>query len=243
VLSRFKFRPTLVPTLFTMPALVLMIGLSIWQVDRLQWKTALIAERHARITAAAIPLPPEGSDPAEFEFRRVAFAGTFLHDKEMLLVARSMNGNVGYQVVTPFMLSENRGAILVNRGWIPANRKDPSRRMEGQIQGPVSLEGVVRLPRERYWMEPENEPQKNAWFYINIGEMATAAQIVLRRDLYVDAGPAENPGGYPIGGQSRVDLPNDHLQYAITWALLAVILAVIYVAYHLKLERERKAKT
>jgi surfeit locus 1 family protein len=69
--------------------------------------------------------------------------------------------------------------------------------------------------------------------------MVAASGVQARTDLYLDAGPEPVPGGFPIGGQTRIDLPNDHLQYAITWALLAIALAVIYVVYHLKLERER----
>jgi surfeit locus 1 family protein len=91
-------------------------------------------------------------------------------------------------------------------------------------------------------MQPENEPERGHWFYLDLSAMAQSAGVPARRDLYVEAGPAANPGGFPIGGQARVNLPNDHLQYAVTWALLAAALVVIYVAYHLKLEREQKAK-
>jgi surfeit locus 1 family protein len=52
--------------------------------------------------------------------------------------------------------------------------------------------------------------------------------------VFLEAGAAPNPDGLPIGGQTRVNLPNDHLQYAITWFALAVGLAVIYVVYHLR---------
>jgi surfeit locus 1 family protein len=215
-----------------------MIGLSVWQVDRLQWKTAMIEERQARLAGEPIALPPVGADVASLEFRRVMIAGTFLHEREMLLGARSLNGNVGYQVVTPMTLATG-GTVLVNRGWIPARAKAPSARAAGQVSGDVGIEGVIRLPKTRAWMQPENEPRSGQWFYVDVAAMARAAGIDARQDLYVEAGSAENPGGLPIGGQTRINLPNDHLQYAITWALLAIILMVIYVAYHLKLEREK----
>jgi surfeit locus 1 family protein len=239
MLSTLRFRPTLWPTLFSVPAFILMIGLCVWQVQRLYWKEGLIAEREARVTAEAIALPPVGVDPASLEFRRVRLEGSFRHDRELYLGARSLNGNPGYHVLTPFALTDG-GAVLVDRGWVPVERKTPDRRAEGQVAGQQVVEGIVRLPPGKAWMQPDNEPGNNMWFYVDLPAMATAAGTEVRTDLYVDAGPAENPGRYPVGGQTRVEMPNDHLQYALTWGLLAAALAVIYVLYHLKLERERK---
>jgi surfeit locus 1 family protein len=239
MLSKLRFRPTLWPTLFSVPAIIVMIGLCVWQVQRLHWKEGLIVERESRVAAEPVALPPVGIDPASMEYRRVRLEGTFLHDKELFLGARSMNGNVGYQVLTPFALSAG-GAVLVDRGWVPVERKAPESRAEGQLAGTRTLEGVVRLPHGQAWMQPDNEPAHNMWFFVDLPAMAAASGAALRTDLYVDAGPAENPGKYPVGGQTRIELPNDHLQYAITWGLLAVALAVIYVLYHLKLERERR---
>jgi surfeit locus 1 family protein len=239
MLSQLRFRPTLWPTLFSVPAILAMIGLCIWQVQRLHWKEGLIAERESRVAAAPVALPPVGTDPAQMEYRRVHMEGTFRHDKELYLGARSMNGNVGYHVLTPFALADG-GNVLVDRGWVPVDRKLPASRPEGQVEGTQTLEGVVRAPPGKAWMQPDNEPQHDMWFFFDLPAMAAASGIDLRTDLYVEAGPAPNPGKYPVGGQTRIELPNDHLQYAITWGLLAIALAVIYVVYHLKLERERR---
>jgi surfeit locus 1 family protein len=236
---RLPFRPTFWPTVFTVPAILLMIGLSIWQVQRLHWKEGLIASRVERTQAAPIDLPAPGTDLSEFEFRKVALRGAFDHAHEFYLAARSLNGNVGYWIVTPFR-PDGGATVLVNRGWVPENKKLPASRQEGQVAGPVTLTGVIRLPQTKTWFQPDNEPDRNVWFYLAPAEMAAAAHLDLRKDLYLDAGPEANPGGYPIGGQTRINLPNDHLQYSITWALLALALAVIYVIYHLKLERERR---
>jgi surfeit locus 1 family protein len=239
MLSNFRFRPTLWPTLFSVPVFLVMVGLCIWQVQRLHWKEGLIAERESRVAAEAIALPAVGVDPAGLEYRRVRLEGSFLHDKELYLGARSMNGNPGYQILTPFALADG-SLVLVDRGWVPIERKMPESRAEGQVAGPQTIEGIVRLPPHQAWMQPDNEPGKNMWFFVDLPAMAAVAGAQIRTDLYVDAGPAENPGKYPVGGQTRIEMPNDHLQYAITWGLLALALAVIYVLYHLKLERERK---
>jgi surfeit locus 1 family protein len=238
MLSKLRFRPTLWPTLISVPAFLVMVGLCIWQVQRLHWKEALIAEREARVAAEPAALPAADADPAAAEYRRVRLEGVFLHDKELYLGARSLNGNPGYHVLTPFALAEE-GTVLVDRGWVPVERKTPESRAEGQPEGPQALEGIVRLPRGRAWMQPDNEPGRNMWFFVDLPAMAAASGASFRADLYVEAGPKENPGTYPVGGQTRIELPNDHLQYAITWGLLAAALGVIYVLYHLKLERER----
>jgi surfeit locus 1 family protein len=140
--------------------------------------------------------------------------------------------------VTP--LTTDKGeTVLIERGWVPETMKLPEARPQGQVAGTVSLTGFIRLPQAKSFFQPDNEPQKNVWFYLAPAEMAQASGLPIRTDLYLDADRAPNPGGYPLGGQTRINLPNDHLQYAITWALLALSLAAVYVIYHLKLERER----
>lgn len=235
---RLPFRPTFWPTVITVPMILVMIGLAVWQVERLHWKEALIAERVERTTATAIDLPPAGSDLTNLEFHRVALTGSYDHAHEFYLAARSQNGNVGYWIATPFK-TDTGEIVLVNRGWVPVEKKYPEARKEGQVAGETKLDGIIRLPQTKGFFQPDNEPTKNVWFYVAPAEMVAASGIPMRTDLYLDADPTPNPGGFPIGGQTRIELPNDHLQYAVTWALLAIALAVVYVIYHLKLERER----
>ncbi|MGE0118941.1 MAG: SURF1 family protein [Dongiaceae bacterium] len=234
------FRPTFWPTMFTLPALVVLLGLATWQLERLQWKEGLIAERTARTTAAPIGLPVPGAllSPealADLDYRRARAAGRFLHDREMYLAARTMQGSVGYQVVTPLEQADG-SFVLVNRGWVPDDRKDPAARPDGQVTGTVAVEGAIRIPGRQHWLQPDNEPAKNLWFWSDLAAMAGHARIPSDRlvPVFLEAGAAPNPGGLPIGGQTRVNLPNDHLQYAITWFALAIGLAVIYVVYHLR---------
>ncbi len=229
----FGFRPQFWPSLIALPAILVMVGLSFWQIERLQWKEGLIAEREARIAAAPLARLPAGADLGAAEYRRIRLAGVFRHDREFYAPARSQNGNVGLWVLTPFQIADG-DLILVNRGWVPAERADPKSRAEGLIAGPIEIEGILRLPQKRSWPQPENEPEKNRWFYIAPQEIEAFAGIGLRRDLYLDAVKSDVPGGFPIGGQTRIALPNDHLQYAITWGVLALALGVIYILYHAK---------
>ena len=124
--------------------------------------------------------------------------------------------------------------VLVNRGWVNEDKASASSRREGQPAGTVTIEGIARVPNARHWMQLDNEPQKNAWFWINLPEMAKHAGLDALTPIVVEAGPAANPGGWPLGGQTRVNIPNNHLQYIITWYSLALALLVIYVIYHCK---------
>lgn len=226
---RTRFRPKFWPTVITIPAVLFMAALCIWQVQRLYWKEGLIAERQERSQAAPIQLPPVGADIAAAEFHRVTLNGRFDHGREFYLAARSQNGNVGYWVVTPLLLADGGGAVLVNRGWVPTERKLPEARPEGQIAGDITLDGIIRQPQRQSWFQPPNEPKNNTWFFLDPAEIAASSGLPVRQDLYFDAVKTDVPGGFPIGGQTRISLPNDHLQYAITWGSLAVILVVIYV--------------
>lgn len=234
---RNRIRPSFWPTAFAVPAVLTLIALGTWQVERLHWKEGLIADLAARDAAAAVPVPFAGTDLASVEYRHAVVTGTFLHDREMLLAARTHDGSVGAHVVTPLTMADG-GMVLVDRGWVPEERKRPATRAAGQLTGTVTIDGIIRVPRRAGWFEPDNDPGRSIWFRVD--PPAMAAQIGLAGTLapvYLEAGSAPNPGGLPIGGQTRIDLPNDHLQYAIIWYSLAGALIVIYVLYHRQLKR------
>ncbi|MDP1749386.1 MAG: SURF1 family protein [Reyranella sp.] len=230
-----RLRPALWPTLISLPILVLSLTLGVWQMERRAWKHQIL-DRIAQ-NQAAEPLPLNGLltyDPLVFEYGRVRIAGTFLHDKEFYLAARSLKNKVGLQVVTPLRTDDGR-IVLFNRGWIPQEGKSPAKRAEGQVAGRVELTGIVRRNQERRQFAPENEPDKNVWFHVDVPLMRHLAGAPPDPKLdafFLDADAAPNPGGVPIGGQTHLDIPNDHLQYAITWFLLALALAGVYLAYH-----------
>ena len=85
--AALAFKPAFWPTVFTVPAVLLMLGLGVWQLERLQWKEALIAERTERTTATAIAVPASDADVANLEYRHLAGQGEFLHDKEIFVGA------------------------------------------------------------------------------------------------------------------------------------------------------------
>lgn len=228
------FRPQFWPTAITATGLAVLIGLGVWQIQRLPWKEDLITKLKVRATAAAVVLPAGRlADPGDWEFRRVRVAGSFAHDKEMHLLNRSLNGSPGIHVMTPLRRADGRGAVLVDRGWVPFKRRMAASRPAGQLAGEIIVEGILRLEKGKGRFVPDNEPGNNAWFYVDTRAMADHSGSAVEQGYYLVAGDDKVPGGYPVGRQWRLDIRNDHLQYAITWFSLAIGLLVIYLLYHL----------
>jgi surfeit locus 1 family protein len=228
------FHPRLVPTLFTIPALIILVGLGSWQVQRLHWKEGLIAQRDRMVAAPPIA-PPQTLEAEQNQFRHVADDGVLLNDKEIFLAAASEGGGSGYQVLTPLQEPDGR-IIFVNRGFIPLELKDPAKRAAGEPSGPVHIAGLLRVPpaEKPTFFLPNNRPDLDLWFWVDLPAMAKAAGVPDTAPFYIDADKTPNPGGWPQGGVTNLELPNDHLQYAITWFSLAIALVVIYVLYHRK---------
>ena len=216
-------------TWFAIPAILILLALGSWQVHRLIWKTELNEERRARHQAEAVMLPADLQDAASLAYHRVWLEGRFRHSGEMFLAARTHDRRVGYQVITPFERGDGT-VVLVNRGWVPLESKEPETRLGGQLEGTFRLEGIVVPGGRAGWFTPDNEPENNTWFWTDTESLAAKAGIPAPTFL-VDAGPRPNPGGLPIGGQTRVELRSEHVQYIVIWYALAVSLAVIYVLY------------
>ncbi len=215
-----------------MGGFLLLLGLGSWQIERLFWKEALIAERREAVTAPPMALPASLAAARGLEYHRVSVTGTFLADRELLLGATDDDGHLGYQIIEPLRLPSG-AVLLVDRGYVPSDRKLPASRAAGEPQGDVTVTGLLRLApaAKPHWFLPDNSAERNYWFWVDIPAMAAAAKLDRVLPFYVDADATPNPGGLPQGGQTRLDLPNNHLQYAVTWYALAVALAVIYIIF------------
>ena len=207
------------------PGVLILLALGSWQVQRLMWKNEANEFRHIRASSEAVALPEMVADAAAMLYRPVWLEGRFLHQQEMFLAARSYNSNTGYHVITPFERSDG-GFVLVNRGWVPLDRKDPATRIAAQIDGMERIEGLLTGGNIPGWMTPDNVPEENFWYWIDLPSLYGHVGLE-PRDYLIDASAAANPGGYPIGGQTRTELRNEHLQYVVIWYALAVCLCVI----------------
>ena len=235
-----NFSPGLVPTLITVPCVLILLALTIWQVNRYNWKIDLINEVNSQLASEPVVLPAGDIDPEEWQYRRVKLTGIFDHDHEIHLFAHAEGGRAGFQIITPFKRTAEGDIILVNRGWVPKDRLEPQTRIDGQIKGETTVSGIARKPWSKSWsFLPESNSQDNVWLYGELDDMADHLGIKVA-PLFVELDEGDVPGGYPIGGQTRVTLPNNHIQYAFTWLGLAVAMIVIYILYGLKRGRSKQ---
>lgn len=229
------FRPLLWPTVATTIALAILVGLGVWQMERLHWKLDLIARIDARMAAPAAPPPPQTEwarlDPKALEYRHLRLTGAFRHDKELHYFAQDEQGGAGYDIVTPLVLADG-GVVLVDRGFVPEELKDPARRKAGNVEGEVTLTGVARAPQGRSSFTAPDDQARNIWFTRDPATMGPATGLAPVAPFYVEADATPNPGGWPKGGRTRVDIRNEHFQYALTWFGLALGLVAVYFFYH-----------
>jgi surfeit locus 1 family protein len=215
----------------------LLVALGIWQLQRLAWKEAMIAhiESRAHAPAASLPLPaawPKLS-PEDYDYRHVGLVGTFEHDKEALIFRGAPNAKgvegPGYLVLTPLRLATG-GYVIVNRGYVSLDRKDPATRASGQIGGEARLTGLMRPPEPRNPFTPDDNPEKGQYFTRDPALIAAHFGLADAAPFTIDADDRPVPGGWPRGGATVTQIPNNHLSYALTWfALAATLLGFVAV--------------
>jgi len=236
------FRPMLWPTLFGVIALAILISLGNWQMDRLAWKEGLLAKIEAGLSAEPGPLPASESwqdlDPVSLRYTPAEAVGRFVHEAEVHVYISSIEGEPGYHVITPLELAAG-GWLLVDRGFVPIRRKEASTRMPGQVEGEVAVAGILISPDDANAFTPEPDLIKNVWYHRPIDRIADQAGLSPVFPLMLDADSTENPGGLPVGGQTRLELKNPHLGYAMTWYGLAATLLAIWLAFHIARGRIR----
>lgn len=159
-----------------LPALIPLtaFALGTWQIERLGWKTDLIARFEDRLIRPPLPLPPR-IDPSaikDFDYRRVYTTGILRHDQEMLIGPRIRDGKNGYLVVTPLERGDGASTVLVNRGWIPKTFERQVKRKEGLPQGQVVVEGLLREPWKKNFFTPDNKPEQGAFYFPDVQQMA-----------------------------------------------------------------------
>ena len=211
------FRPLLWPTLISVPSLIILLMLGTWQVQRLGEKTAIIADFAARTSATPQGLPDADVSLSDLEFQRVAAKGVFLHEQEIFLTGRTYEGNAGFHVVTPFKTQDGK-LLLVNRGWVSEAYREPETRTFSTVSGETSLNAIIRKPQRKGYFVPENEPENGFWFTLKPTEMAAFLKSDdMITSYYVDAVREGEVITLPIAAEIKIDIPNAHLNYALTW--------------------------
>ena len=206
-----------------------LIFLGIWQVDRLAWISDLIARMEQRQDhpVAAFSEVLGIKDVSDYEYRRVNIEGFFLNEHSFLLTPRIYKKKSGSHLVTPLQLPDER-IVVINRGWVPQKYS-----VEAATESMrVTMVATVRNPPVQGTFTPDNVPSNGEWYWIDLNEVAQQiGSSVL--PFVLDRSDSKSGRVMPIGGQTVVELPNNHLQYALTWFGLALVflasLAIFYV--------------
>ncbi|MEZ5814571.1 MAG: SURF1 family protein [Alphaproteobacteria bacterium] len=215
-------KPPFWATLFTALGVLILCSLGTWQVQRLAWKNNLIDKlNRAYETEEAAPLDLENITNQEFTYGRVS--GIFMPDKALLLGPRTMNKEIGHDLLVP-LKTQNR-TLIVNMGWTGAPLdKQPIYHLQGKK---VWFEGLARTPKWNSFT-PENRPEQNAWYKADIEEIAQAKNLDAPYPFILRAEHASHKFDAAFPNNPRLLPNNNHLQYAFFWFAMAAALMGVY---------------
>jgi surfeit locus 1 family protein len=212
---------------FTLVSIIISLicfSLSIWQVKRLEWKKNLISNIEKAYNSDSININVLSGDLRNFKFKNVYLEGTFINEKSMFLGPRVNKDQVGYHLITPFLLKDGR-YILTNRGWLKEIIKIREPNKEYLIKGILKESDIKNI------FTPKNNMEKNLWFYISTDEMSKFAGLRLEDNIFVDLIGSNPNHKLTIINSSTPKIVNNHLQYAITWAILGLLFLVMNYIY------------
>lgn len=223
-------------------------ALGVWQVQRMYWKQNLIARVSYRIHAppVAVPAPAQWADitAQKHEYLRVRLQGELLNQYETFVQATTDLGP-GYWVLTPLRQADG-SLVLINRGFVSPDRRDPAKRGAPPQQGEVSITGLLRLTEPSGGFLRHNDPQAGRWYSRDVQAIATQHHLAPVAPYFVDeqAAPGAAPVGemhalpkiWPVAGLTVVSFRDTHLTYAITWFVLA-LMVLVGAGYVARIER------
>lgn len=226
-------------TVLALVGIAILLGLGKWQLDRKAWKESQIAALTERLSQSPQNLPARDEWPQlaqeKDEFRRVAFPAEFIPGEEALVYSAgsALRPDVkgpGYWVFAPARLAGG-SVVVVNRGFVPLDKKDPATRPGGASAGVIDIVGVLRWPESPGQFTPASDQAANVWYLRDHKAIAEAKKWPTAATFYIDQEAPVPEGGLPLPGKLEVNLRNNHLQYAITWFGLALALAGVYVVW------------
>ena len=220
-----RFRPDARATLLAALALCVLLGLGTWQVQRLHWKEGLIATIRERTALPPLAVTRLAELGAEADYRRATVAGRLDPDHALRFGSVARDGRIGARLLQPLTLDTGE-TLLVDLGWIDEAADLAAVAATG---GTATVSGVLRWHggARQGWFVPDNDPSAARWYWWDLDALSRAVGRALSPFVLE-----------PETG--RIDLPNNHLGYAITWYGLAAGLVAVYLAFSFrKLETPR----
>lgn len=237
------------PTVITISALIILVCLGTWQVNRLGQKTTLLDQINSRFDLPAKPLPTpdqwQNIKKPAWNFTPVSLSGQFDHDFEFHVFTYMSDDKgrfkgAGYLVMTPFKLESSEDFVLVNRGFVPERFKQQQNRTDGLIEENISLEGVLRFSEQHNIFTPAPDMAKNIWFVRDAGKMAATIKGRNFAPFFIELRSSSHPVNLPLAHAKKPSLNNNHLSYALTWYGMACGLLVIFALYVRRTLKEKR---
>ncbi len=199
--------------------------LGTWQLYRLQWKKNLINE----ISVGLNSTPIEYSKSSKKNYQRVVLIGKYNFKDQIYLYSLNEKGQPGFDVITPFE-TPYKDNILINRGWI---KKEMKNNPEIDLVNSNRIQGLLRKIAKKNMFKPQNDIKKNIWFSVNI----TQIQEITGKDfdnfvLFLE----DKTINLPVPKKITVDVPNNHLKYAITWYSISISILFYFLYFRRKNE-------
>lgn len=233
-------------SLLVIAAVIVMIRLGLWQLDRLDQRRAFNARVEEQLAQSALEISEENlrADLYNMEYREAIVLGEYDHDRQVVLRNQDWQGRLGVHLLTPLIIQGSDRAIMVNRGWIPYEDFEAGKLSKFDESGLVEVNGVIRRSQTKPriggradQIPAEGEPPLQAWNWINVGGIAGQLPYELL-PVYLQGSPEPSRNQMPYRTQLELDLnEGSHLGYAFQWFTFALILAIGYPIY---VSREEK---
>ena len=229
--NSYSFKPRPFPLIAFIVTLSILLGLSGWQIKRLNWKTDLISQRISSFESDPISFV-NLNQPEKNEFRKVFVDGQLLNEFEMYMPALSKRGNNGFHILVPLKTTSGK-FIIYDTGWVPLKIKEKEKRLLNISKNSQTFEAVIRTSGRKGYFQPDNDTDTNTWFFVEPELMSEYLNMNFENQYYLEA-VNNGPNGFPLGNQTRIYLRNNHLQYALTWLMIACGLVGVFFFSNIK---------
>ena len=229
--NNYSFKPRPFPLFAFIVALSILLGLSGWQIKRLNWKTDLISQRISSFESDPISFV-NMNQPEKNEFRKVFVEGQLLNEFEMYMPALSKRGNNGFHILVPLKTTSGK-FIIYDTGWVPLKIKEKEKRLLNISKNSQTFEAVIRTSGRKGYFQPDNDLNTNTWFFVEPELMSKYLKMDFENEYYLEA-TKNGTNGFPLGNQTRIYLRNNHLQYALTWFMIACGLVGVFFFANIK---------
>ena len=208
-------------SVFVIFFILVFIALGSWQIIRLNWKNDLILE----IEDSLKHLPVELNQSKLKNYLKIKTSGSVDFDKQIYLYNLNDKGTPGFEIINPILI--NNENYLINRGWIPFNKKDTQ---DINIIDEDKIIGTLKLQGRKNIFKPDNDIKKNYWFSLNRDDISKfTGKEFSKYIIYLD-------GNYQFPKPKTItaNISNNHEKYAITWFSLAISILMLYLYFRKK---------